>query len=111
SQKTRHYTFYYKTNKPEKHGLSCQRIFGPVKSRICVCRNYRVIGDEKEDLKFYEQYGVEFVDSRIRRYQMGYIKLARPITHAWYLKRLLNNIVNLLDKPLKELKCLVYCDV
>nr|YP_010148869.1 RNA polymerase beta' subunit [Ardisia mamillata]YP_010448303.1 RNA polymerase beta' subunit [Ardisia violacea]YP_010455756.1 RNA polymerase beta' subunit [Ardisia brevicaulis]WKV25841.1 RNA polymerase beta' subunit [Ardisia crispa var. dielsii]QQV69772.1 RNA polymerase beta' subunit [Ardisia mamillata]UTQ75784.1 RNA polymerase beta' subunit [Ardisia violacea]UUA64400.1 RNA polymerase beta' subunit [Ardisia brevicaulis] len=108
---TKPYTFHYKTNKPEKDGLFCERIFGPIKSGICACGNYRVIGDEKEDSKFCEQCGVEFVDSRIRRYQMGYIKLACPVTHVWYLKRLPSYIANLLDKPLKELEGLVYCDV
>nr|QJQ74055.1 RNA polymerase beta' subunit [Schnabelia oligophylla]QVL26613.1 RNA polymerase beta' subunit [Schnabelia oligophylla] len=103
-------TFHYKTNKPEKDGLFCERIFGPIKSGICACGNYRVIGDEKEGPKFCEQCGVEFVDSRIRRYQMGYIKLACPVTHVWYLKRLPSFIANLLDKPLKELEGLVYCD-
>nr|YP_010407828.1 RNA polymerase beta' subunit [Clerodendrum thomsoniae]URF20718.1 RNA polymerase beta' subunit [Clerodendrum thomsoniae] len=107
---TKPYTFHYKTNKPEKDGLFCERIFGPIKSGICACGNYRVIGDEKEDPKFCEQCGVEFVDSRIRRYQMGYIKLACPVTHVWYLKRLPSFIANLLDKPLKELEGLVYCD-
>nr|YP_010981437.1 DNA-directed RNA polymerase subunit beta' [Clerodendrum deflexum]WOE90615.1 DNA-directed RNA polymerase subunit beta' [Clerodendrum deflexum] len=107
---TKPYTFHYKTNKPEKDGLFCERIFGPIKSGICACGNYRVLGDEKEDPKFCEQCGVEFVDSRIRRYQMGYIKLACPVTHVWYLKRLPSFIANLLDKPLKELEGLVYCD-
>nr|YP_010543147.1 RNA polymerase beta' subunit [Erythranthe cardinalis]YP_010543669.1 RNA polymerase beta' subunit [Erythranthe lewisii]UYG20875.1 RNA polymerase beta' subunit [Erythranthe cardinalis]UYG21397.1 RNA polymerase beta' subunit [Erythranthe lewisii] len=107
---TKPYTFHYKTNKPEKDGLFCERIFGPIKSGICACGNYRVIGDQKEDPKFCEQCGVEFVDSRIRRYQMGYIKLACPVTHVWYLKRLPSYIANLLDKPLKELEGLVYCD-
>nr|QYH45242.1 RNA polymerase beta' subunit [Ottelia sp. x1] len=107
---TKPYTFHYKTNKPEKDGLFCERIFGPIKSGICACGNYRVIGAEKEDTKFCEQCGVEFVDSRIRRYQMGYIKLACPVTHVWYLKRLPSYIANLLDKPLKELEGLVYCD-
>nr|YP_010887893.1 RNA polymerase beta' subunit [Sextonia rubra]WJJ67464.1 RNA polymerase beta' subunit [Sextonia rubra] len=107
---TKPYTFHYKSNKPEKDGLFCERIFGPRKSGICACGNYRVIGDEKEDPKFCEQCGVEFVDSRIRRYQMGYIKLACPATHVWYLKRLPSYIANLLDKPLKELEGLVYCD-
>nr|WOC91788.1 RNA polymerase beta' subunit [Utricularia nephrophylla] len=105
------YTFHYKTNKPEKDGLFCERIFGPIKSGICACGNYRVIGDEKDDPNFCEQCGVEFVDSRIRRYQMGYIKLACPVTHVWYLKCLPSYIANLLDKPLKELEGLVYCDV
>nr|YP_010624464.1 RNA polymerase beta' subunit [Smilax ocreata]WBF99094.1 RNA polymerase beta' subunit [Smilax ocreata] len=108
---TKPYTFHYKTNKPEKDGLFCERIFGPIKSGICSCGNYRVIRAEKEDSKFCEQCGVEFVDSRIRRYQMGYIKLACPVTHVWYLKRLPSYIANLLDKPLKELEGLVYCDV
>nr|ASA36220.1 RNA polymerase beta' subunit [Lobelia deckenii subsp. deckenii]ASA36310.1 RNA polymerase beta' subunit [Lobelia deckenii subsp. incipiens] len=103
-------TFHYKTNKPEKDGLFCERIFGPIKSGICACGNYQVIGDKKEDPKFCEQCGVEFVDSRIRRYQMGYIKLACPVTHVWYLRRLPSYIANLLDKPLKELEGLVYCD-
>nr|UVI17165.1 RNA polymerase beta' subunit [Mangifera persiciforma] len=107
---TKPYTFHYKTNKPEKDGLFCERIFGPIKSGICACGNYRVIGDEKEDLQFCEQCGVQFVDSRIRRYQMGYIKLGCPVTHVWYLKRLPSYIANLLDKPLKELEGLVYCD-
>nr|YP_010987184.1 RNA polymerase beta' subunit [Krascheninnikovia ceratoides]WOL38656.1 RNA polymerase beta' subunit [Krascheninnikovia ceratoides] len=107
---TKPYTFHYKTNKPEKDGLFCERIFGPIKSGICACGNYRIIGEKKEDPKFCEQCGVEFVDSRIRRYQMGYIKLACPVTHVWYLKRLPSYIANFLDKPLKELEGLVYCD-
>nr|QKI32535.1 RNA polymerase beta' subunit [Circaeaster agrestis]QKI32705.1 RNA polymerase beta' subunit [Circaeaster agrestis]QKI33725.1 RNA polymerase beta' subunit [Circaeaster agrestis]QKI33895.1 RNA polymerase beta' subunit [Circaeaster agrestis]QKI33980.1 RNA polymerase beta' subunit [Circaeaster agrestis] len=103
-------TFHYKTNQPVKDGLFCQRIFGPIKSGICACGNYRVIGNEKEDPKFCEQCGVEFVDSRIRRYQMGYIKLACPVTHVWYLKRRPSYIATLLDKPLKKLEGLVYGD-
>nr|UXL85631.1 RNA polymerase beta' subunit [Eriosema floribundum] len=107
---TKPYTFHYKTNKPEKDGLFCERIFGPIKSGICACGNYRVIRDKKDNPKFCEQCGVEFIDSRIRRYQMGYIKLACLVTHVWYLKRLPSYIANLLDKPLKELESLVYCD-
>ena len=103
-------TFHYQTNKPEKDGLFCERIFGPIKSGVCACGNYQVIGDEKEDKRFCEQCGVEFVNSRVRRYQMGYIKLACPVTHVWYLKRLPSYIANFLDKPLKELEDLVYCD-
>nr|YP_010846040.1 RNA polymerase beta' subunit [Cymbidium finlaysonianum]WEV84854.1 RNA polymerase beta' subunit [Cymbidium finlaysonianum] len=108
---TKPYTFHYKTNKPEKDGLFCERIFGPIKSGICACGNYRGIGTEKEDPKFCEECGVEFVDSRIRRYQMGYVKLTCPVTHVWYLKRLPSYIANILDKPLRELEGLVYCDV
>nr|AYP34488.1 RNA polymerase beta [Ravenala madagascariensis] len=102
-------TFHYKTNKPEKDGLFCERISGPIKSRVCACGNYQGIGAEKEDSNFCKECGVEFVDSRIRRYQMGYIKLACPVTHVWYLKRLPSYIANLLDKSLKELEDLVYC--
>nr|AIX11053.1 RNA polymerase beta' subunit [Najas filifolia] len=104
------YTFHYKTNQPEKDGLFCERIFGPIKSGICACGNYRSIETEKEGREFCEQCGVEFVDSRIRRYQMGYIKLACPVAHVWYLKRFPSYIVNLLDKPLNQLEDLVYCD-
>nr|YP_010474840.1 RNA polymerase beta' subunit [Corydalis decumbens]UVH69127.1 RNA polymerase beta' subunit [Corydalis decumbens] len=107
---TKPHTFHYKTTKPEKGGLFCERIFGPIKSGICACGNYRVIGNEKEAPKFCDQCGVEFGDSRIRRSQMGYIKLACPVTHVWYLKRLPSYIANLLDKPLKKLEGLVYCD-
>nr|UBN07305.1 RNA polymerase beta' subunit [Taxillus rhododendricola] len=106
---TKPHTFHYKTNKPEKDGLFCERIFGPIKSGICACGNFRII--EKENQKFCQKCGVEFVDSRTRRYQMGYIKLACPVTHVWYLKRLPSYIANILDKPIKELEGLVYCDV
>jgi len=101
-------TFHYKSKKPEKNGLFCERIFGPIKSGFCACGKYKEIGAEKE---FCEECGVEFGNSRIRRYQMGYIKLACPVTHVWYLKRLPSYIANLLDKSLKELKSLVYCGV
>nr|WVH39598.1 RNA polymerase beta' subunit [Cleistocactus hyalacanthus] len=102
--------FNPETNKPEKDGLFCERIFGPIQSGVCACGIYKVIGDEKEDKRFCKQCGVEFVNSRVRRYQMGYIKLACPVTHVWYLKRLPSYIANFLDKPLKELEGLVYFD-
>nr|QTD82253.1 RNA polymerase beta' subunit [Incarvillea younghusbandii] len=106
-----HSTFHYKTNKPEKDGLFCERIFGPIKSGICACENSPEIGEKKKRVgRFCKECGVEFVNSRIRRYQMGYIKLACPVTHVWYLKRLPSYIANLLDKPLRELEGLVYCD-
>jgi DNA-directed RNA polymerase subunit beta' len=106
-------TFHYKSNKPEKNGLFCERIFGPIKSGFCACGKYKYkeIGAEKENPRFCEECGVEFGNSRVRRYQMGYIKLACPVTHVWYLKRLPSYIANLLDKSLKELKSLVYCGV
>nr|BDW36491.1 RNA polymerase subunit beta' [Hyophila propagulifera] len=107
-QVTKPYTLHYKTHKPEKDGLFCERIFGPIKSGICACGKYQTI--EKYS-KFCEQCGVEFIESRVRRYRMGYIKLACPVTHVWYLKRLPSYIANLLAKPLKELESLVYCDL
>ncbi|KAJ8428690.1 hypothetical protein Cgig2_006809 [Carnegiea gigantea] len=97
-------TFHYQTNKPQEDGLFCERIFSPIKSGVCACGNYQVIGDEKEDKHFCEQCGVEFVNSRARRYQMGYIKLACPLTHVWYLECLPSYITNFLNKLLKELK-------
>nr|YP_009171338.1 RNA polymerase beta [Pelargonium australe]AJA38544.1 RNA polymerase beta [Pelargonium australe] len=105
-----YYDKYRKTNTPVMGGLFCQRIFGPIKSGICACGKYREIGDDKEKRTFCEECGVEFVDSRIRRYQMGYIKLGCPVAHRWYLKRLPSYIANLLDTPLKDLENLVYRD-
>nr|YP_010290307.1 RNA polymerase beta' subunit [Anarthria humilis]ULQ64073.1 RNA polymerase beta' subunit [Anarthria humilis] len=107
---TKPYTFYYKSTKPKKDGLFCERISGPIKSGFCACGNYRAIGAEKEGRQFCKDCGVEFIDSRIRRYQMGYIKLGCPVTHVWYLKRLPSYIANLLDKSLTELEGLVYDD-
>ncbi|KAL3613064.1 DNA-directed RNA polymerase subunit beta' [Castilleja foliolosa] len=85
---TKPYTFHYKTNKPEKDGLFCERIFGPIKSGICACGNYRVIGDEKEDPKvLFEmrnchlqsiQLGCPGSDMPLRSYPN--FSFARPIT-------------------------------
>nr|YP_009390878.1 RNA polymerase beta' subunit [Drosera erythrorhiza]ARV87539.1 RNA polymerase beta' subunit [Drosera erythrorhiza] len=100
----------HKTNKPEKDGLFCERIFGPIKSGFCACGNYRGIEEDKEYPQFCEKCGVELIDSRIRRSQMGYINLACPVTHVWYLKRVPSYIANFLDKPLIKLEGLVYCD-
>nr|NP_777391.1 RNA polymerase beta' subunit [Anthoceros angustus]Q85CL6.1 RecName: Full=DNA-directed RNA polymerase subunit beta'; AltName: Full=PEP; AltName: Full=Plastid-encoded RNA polymerase subunit beta'; Short=RNA polymerase subunit beta' [Anthoceros angustus]BAC55327.1 RNA polymerase beta' subunit [Anthoceros angustus]BAC55418.1 RNA polymerase beta' subunit [Anthoceros angustus] len=108
---TEPYTLHYKTHKPEKDGLFCERIFGPIKSGICACGKYRSIENQREYSKICEQCGVEFTESRVRRYRMGYIELACPVTHVWYLKRLPSYIANLLAKPLKELESLVYCDL
>nr|QKV47254.1 RNA polymerase beta' subunit [Nephrolepis cordifolia] len=104
------YTLHYKTHKPERDGSFCERIFGPVKSGICACGNYRSVDNEEEDSNFCKHCGVEFIDSRVRRYRMGYIKLACPVTHVWFLKRIPSYIANLLAKPLKESESPVYCD-
>nr|YP_009690736.1 RNA polymerase beta' subunit [Nephrolepis biserrata]QEG57516.1 RNA polymerase beta' subunit [Nephrolepis biserrata] len=105
------YTLHYKTHKPERDGSFCERIFGPVKSGVCACGNYRSVDNEEEDSNFCKHCGVEFIDSRVRRYRMGYIKLACPVTHVWFLKRIPSYIANLLAKPLKESESPVYCDV
>nr|YP_009549263.1 RNA polymerase beta' subunit [Vittaria graminifolia]AYW16412.1 RNA polymerase beta' subunit [Vittaria graminifolia] len=105
------YTLHYKTHKPERDGLFCERIFGPIKSGVCACGNYHSISDEGEYSRFCKHCGVEFTDSRVRRYRMGYIKLACPVTHVWFLKRIPSYIANPLAKPLKELESPVYCDI
>lgn len=107
---TKPYTLHYKTHKPEKDGLFCERIFGPIKSGVCICGKFQTI-ENRKNIKFCEHCGVDFTESRIRRYRMGYIKLACPVTHIWYLKHLPSCIANILAKPLKELESLVYCDV
>nr|QGU93514.1 RpoC1 [Torreya californica] len=111
---TTDYTLDYKTYEPERDGLFCEKIFGPKKRGVCACGKSRVIENEKEDHKsnFCAQCGVELVvDSRIRRYQMGHIKLACPVVHIWYFKRRPSYIADLLDKTRKELEDPVYCDV
>nr|YP_010137917.1 RNA polymerase beta' subunit [Cephalotaxus fortunei var. alpina]YP_010137999.1 RNA polymerase beta' subunit [Cephalotaxus fortunei]YP_010138245.1 RNA polymerase beta' subunit [Cephalotaxus mannii]QPO89611.1 RNA polymerase beta' subunit [Cephalotaxus fortunei var. alpina]QPO89693.1 RNA polymerase beta' subunit [Cephalotaxus fortunei]QPO90021.1 RNA polymerase beta' subunit [Cephalotaxus mannii]UPV70846.1 RNA polymerase beta' subunit [Cephalotaxus mannii]UPV70928.1 RNA polymerase beta' subun len=107
-------TLDYETYEPESDGLFCQKIFGPKKRGVCACVKSRVIENEEEDHEsnFCSQCGVELVvDSRIRRYRMGYIKLACPVVHIWYFKRRPSYIADLLDKTRKELEDLVYCDV
>nr|YP_010341189.1 RNA polymerase beta' subunit [Adiantum reniforme var. sinense]UNZ94126.1 RNA polymerase beta' subunit [Adiantum reniforme var. sinense] len=105
------YTSHYKTHKPERDGLSCERIFGPTKSGVCACGNCRSFGVKGEYSRFCKHCGVEFTDSRVRRYRMGYVKLACPVTHVWFLKRIPSYIANPLAKPLKELESPVYCDL
>nr|YP_009974199.1 RNA polymerase beta' subunit [Ptisana novoguineensis]QNH94086.1 RNA polymerase beta' subunit [Ptisana novoguineensis] len=109
-QVTQASTFHYKTHKPERDGLFCEKIFGPIRSGVCSCGKYQSVDEKKGSSKFCKQCGVEFTDSRVRRYRMGYIKLACPVTHVWYLKRLPSYIANILAKPLKELENLVYGD-
>nr|YP_009425275.1 RNA polymerase beta' subunit [Asplenium prolongatum]ASU93950.1 RNA polymerase beta' subunit [Asplenium prolongatum] len=105
------YTLHHKTHKPERDGSFCERILGPIKSGVCACGNYRSVDNEEKYSNFCKHCGVEFTDSRVRRYQMGYIKLACPVTHVWFLKRIPSYIANLLAKPLKELESPVYCDI
>nr|YP_009722011.1 RNA polymerase beta [Araucaria araucana]ATL58880.1 RNA polymerase beta [Araucaria araucana] len=104
-------TLDFETNQPERDGSFCERIFGPIKSGVCACGKPQVIENEKEGSKFCKQCRVELVDSRIRRYRMGYIKLACPVVHIWYFKRRPSYIANLLDLTRKDLEGPVYCDL
>nr|BBN66662.1 RNA polymerase beta subunit-1 [Libocedrus plumosa] len=110
-QVTKARTIDYKTNEPIRDGLFCERIFGPKKRGVCACVKTE---NEKENdnSNFCTQCEVELViDPRIRRYRMGYIKLACPVAHIWYFKRRPSYIADLLDKSRKELENPVYCDV
>nr|YP_009258534.1 beta' subunit of RNA polymerase [Netrium digitus]ANI25528.1 beta' subunit of RNA polymerase [Netrium digitus] len=108
---TKPHTIHYKTHKPERDGLFCERIFGPVKSGTCSCGKYQGISTKDIDHPdFCEQCGVELTDSRVRRHRMGYIKLAALVTHVWYLKSRPSYIAHLLEMPLKDIESLVYCD-
>nr|YP_009379977.1 RNA polymerase beta subunit-1 [Chamaecyparis formosensis]BAX56505.1 RNA polymerase beta subunit-1 [Chamaecyparis formosensis]BCA77488.1 RNA polymerase beta subunit-1 [Chamaecyparis formosensis]BCA77571.1 RNA polymerase beta subunit-1 [Chamaecyparis formosensis]BCA77659.1 RNA polymerase beta subunit-1 [Chamaecyparis formosensis]BCA77742.1 RNA polymerase beta subunit-1 [Chamaecyparis formosensis] len=113
-QVTAEQTLDYRTYEPIRDGLFCERIFGPKKRGVCACVKPPMMENEKEnyDSNFCTQCGVELViDPRIRRYRMGYIKLACPVVHIWYFKRRPSYIANLLDKTRKELEDPVYCDV
>nr|YP_009701071.1 RNA polymerase beta subunit [Parasitaxus usta]QEQ14276.1 RNA polymerase beta subunit [Parasitaxus usta] len=105
---TNHGTLDFETDQPERDGSFRERIFGPKKSGVCACGKPKVI--EKEGSKFCKRCGVELTDSRIRRYRMGYIKLACPVVHIWYFQRRPSYIANLLDLTRKDLEGLVYCD-
>jgi len=102
------HTIHYQTHKPERDGLFCERIFGPIKSGFCSCGKYK--GPKESDFPLYcEQCGVELTEARVRRYRMGYIQLASPVTHVWYLKNRPSVISHLLEMPLKDVESLVYC--
>jgi DNA-directed RNA polymerase beta' subunit len=103
------HTIHYQTHKPEKDGLFCERIFGPIKSGFCSCGKYKGILNNIESPTFCEQCGVELTESRVRRHRMGYIQLASPVTHVWYLKNRPSVISHLLEMPLKDVESLVYC--
>nr|UTS56967.1 RNA polymerase beta' subunit [Schizaea tenella] len=107
----RPYTPHYKTHKPERDGSFRERIFGPTRSGVCACGNHRSIDNEGEYSDFREHREVEFTDSRVRRYRMGYIESACPVTHIWFLKRIPSYIANLPAQPLKESESPVYCDL
>ncbi len=98
-------TINYRTFKPERDGLFCARIFGPIKSYECICGKYKRM---KHRGVVCEKCGVEVIDSRVRRERMGHIELATPVAHIWFLKSLPSKIGALLDLSIKELERVLY---
>ena len=100
-------TINYRTFKPERDGLFCAKIFGPVKDYECNCGKYKRM---KHRGVVCEKCGVEVIPSKVRRERMGHISLATPVAHIWFLKSLPSRIGNLLDIPLKPLERILYCE-
>ena len=94
-------TINYRTFKPERDGLFCARIFGPIKDYECLCGKYKRM---KYKGIICEKCGVEVTLSRVRRERMGHIELAAPVAHIWFLKSLPSRIGMLMDITLKELE-------
>ncbi len=100
-------TINYRTFKPERDGLFCAKIFGPVKDYECNCGKYKRM---KHRGVVCEKCGVEVIQSKVRRERLGHINLATPVAHIWFLKSLPSRIGNLLDITLKELEKVLYCE-
>ena len=98
-------TINYRTFKPERDGLFCAKIFGPVKDYECLCGRYKRM---KHRGVVCEKCGVEVIQSKVRRERMGHITLAAPVAHIWFLKSLPSRIGNVLDLTLKELERVLY---
>ncbi len=98
-------TINYRTLKPEMDGLFCERIFGPAKDWECHCGKYKRV---RHRGIVCERCGVEVTESRVRRHRMGYIKLAAPVSHVWYLKGIPSYLSILLDMPLRDVEQIVY---
>ena len=98
-------TINYRTFRPEKDGLFCARIFGPIKDYECLCGKYK-------RMKFRgiicEKCGVEITKSNVRRERMGHINLATPVAHIWFLKSLPSRISLTIDMKLKEVERVLY---
>ena len=94
-------TINYRTFKPERDGLFCARIFGPIKDYECLCGKYKRM---KYKGVICEKCGVEVTLARVRRDRMGHIELAAPVAHIWFLKSLPSRIGLLLDMTLKDLE-------
>ena len=98
-------TINYRTFKPERDGLFCARIFGPVKDYECLCGKYKRM---KYRGVVCEKCGVEVTLSKVRRERMGHIELAAPVAHIWFLKSLPSRIALITDIPMKSLERVLY---
>ena len=98
-------TINYRTLKPERDGLFCERIFGPTKDWECFCGKYKRV---RHKGIICERCGVEVTDSKVRRHRMGHIKLAAPVSHIWFLKGIPSYLGLLLDMTLKDLEQIIY---
>src|SRR6202142_3637716 len=100
-------TINYRTFKPERDGLFCAKIFGPVKDYECLCGKYKRL---KYRGVVCEKCGVEVTQSKVRRERLGHIELATPVAHIWFLRSLPSRIGNLLDMSLKDVERVLYCE-
>ena len=98
-------TINYRTLKPEMNGLFCERIFGPVNDWECHCGKYKRV---RHRGIVCERCGVEVIESKVRRHRMGFIKLASPVTHVWYVKARPSKIALLLGLSLKDIEQIIY---
>jgi len=98
-------TINYRTFKPERDGLFCAKIFGPVKDYECLCGKYKRL---KHRGVVCEKCGVEVTLAKVRRERMGHIELACPVAHIWYLKSLPSRIGVMLDMPLRDIERVLY---
>ncbi len=100
-------TINYRTFKPERDGLFCAKIFGPIKDYECLCGKYKRM---KYRGVICEKCGVEVTQSKVRRERMGHIELATPVAHIWFLRSLPSRIANLLNHTLKDVEKVLYCE-
>jgi len=101
-------TINYRTFKPERDGLFCAKIFGPVKDYECICGKYKRM---KHRGIICEKCGVEVIQSKVRRERMGHIKLACPVAHIWFLKSMPSKIGTLLELTIKEVERVLYFEM
>ena len=100
-------TINYRTLRPEKDGLFCERIFGPTRSYECACGKYKRSGPKFKGI-ICDRCGVEVTDNRVRRERMGHIELAAPVVHIWYLRGIPSRLSLLLGTTTKDLEKVVY---